>query len=375
MSDGSETAVIFSSDLLIVPSNIADAVLARMEAEAEVQSRAVYFTATHTHAGPGATTRGVLARAFGGAYRREVAQVTVDAFVAAGARAVGDLGPGSIASYSFAVPELIENRSRVVSATGHLVDDNVDLIAFRRLDEERQLVLARYSAHATVVGSRTMEFSAGYPGAAVDAAERILYSQAVAEQVCELLPVRQTTVLFAAGAVGSMGPRAPAGATDVERVLAMGESLGRQIADAISAMDIVGFSAHADLRYASVDVRMPPIQLRLAPGIRLSPFTARLLGIERRARVSALHLDSIRLAGLPVDVSGELAASWRTRNGVHLVVTSFSGGYSGYLSPDAYYDELYDGDSLAYETGIMSWTGPRQEAFFEALVTAATADP
>lgn len=56
--------------------------------------------------------------------------------------------------------------------------------------------------------------------------------------------------------------------------------------------------------------------------------------------------------------------------GIHLVPLSFNGAYVGYVSPDAYYGEVYDGGKLAYETAVMSWCGPDQEAYFSALFTA-----
>lgn len=371
ISDGQETAMLFSADLLVVPPNIAIGVLSKLDGELAIDRRGVYFTATHTHAGPGASTRGVLAAAFGGRYRHAVETAIVEQFVVAARRALEDLGPAGMSQYAVPVPELIKNRTRDRSLIGRLVDEWVDLVAFRRFDEERQLVLARYSAHATVIGAGFMEFSAGYPGATTDTAEQLSYLRAVEEQVCELLPVLETTVLFAAGAVGSMGPVAPPGASDIERARAMGVELGSIIAEAIPAMDLIGYENDIDVQFAGVTARMPPIQLRVAPGVRLSPLTARLLGLWRTARVSALRLGSVTFVGLPVDVSGELGAAWREEADGNLIMTSFSGGYAGYLSPDAYYGQLYDGDEFAYETGIMSWTGPRQEEYFRALTFAA----
>ncbi len=46
--------------------------------------------------------------------------------------------------------------------------------------------------------------------------------------------------------------------------------------------------------------------------------------------------------------------------------SSFCADYAGYISPDEYYN---DADAVSeYETGLMSWTGPHQEAFFTALM-------
>ena len=65
------------------------------------------------------------------------------------------------------------------------------------------------------------------------------------------------------------------------------------------------------------------------------------------------------------------------KQGLDLWVTSFSADYLGYISPDEYYHEVRDAKgNPEYETGLMSWAGPRQEAYFTALkdrmVTALT---
>jgi len=52
-----------------------------------------------------------------------------------------------------------------------------------------------------------------------------------------------------------------------------------------------------------------------------------------------------------------------------LWVTGFCGSYAGYISPDKYYGEIINKKgSLAYETGLMSWCGPDQEAYFTDLM-------
>jgi hypothetical protein len=65
--------------------------------------------------------------------------------------------------------------------------------------------------------------------------------------------------------------------------------------------------------------------------------------------------------------------AWGADRGIQLIPLSFSGDYLGYVSPDEYYGELRDGGGLAYETGIMSWTGPSQEEFVVTMARAMVA--
>ena len=51
-----------------------------------------------------------------------------------------------------------------------------------------------------------------------------------------------------------------------------------------------------------------------------------------------------------------------TQKGVNLMITSFNGGYVGYITPDKYYGM----DS--YETRTMNWFGPQNAAYFEELM-------
>jgi len=71
------------------------------------------------------------------------------------------------------------------------------------------------------------------------------------------------------------------------------------------------------------------------------------------------------LIGVPGDFSGELAADFENisrQKGVSLMITSFNGGYVGYITPDVYY-------SLpAYESLHMNWYGPHNAAYFEEVM-------
>lgn len=337
-------AAIVTADLLVVPPGIARRVRRAV-------SMPVLFTATHTHSGPGAAMPGLIARAFGGRYRRAVEATIVDAMIAAVERARRSTRPVEVSVRSIRAADLIRNRTREANATGYLVDPWLDLLAFEA-EHGARAALVRYSAHPTVIGPANLEFSAGYPGALRRAIE--------AREGGE--------VFFAGGALGSMGPVPPEAEIGFARASRYGEALAARLAG-------VGTRGTGEpaLGLVDVDVRVPPLQLRVARGVRLSPVLLGLNGVTRRARVSAVRIGDTVLVGVPGDLSGELSGrlrDWAGDRGVDLLLFGFSGAYVGYISPDAYYGELYDGGSLAYETGIMSWTGPAQARYFEGVVRA-----
>ncbi len=339
---------IVASDLLVVTQRIADDVRSSVGVP-------VLFTASHTHSGPGAAMPGLIGRAFGGAYRADVERAIAEAMIGALTAALGRAGEGlrpvRVLHGAAAVPQLIRNRAREETAGYPPVDGMLDLISFED-DSGRRLSLVRFSAHPTIIGASNLEFSAGYPG---------FLREAVAERL-------GGDAFFLPGAMGSMSPRAPDGADGFDRA----EGYAELLADALPAEPRV--IEVGELGVVDASPRSPPLQLRVAPRLRLSPVFLRLNGVTREARITLVRIGPLVLAGFPGDFSGELGADLRARaagRGAVLLPLSFSGTYLGYISPDAYYDELYDNSSLAYETGIMSWTGPGQERFFTELAYAA----
>jgi len=354
LDNGRNRAVVVGSDLLIVPHNVAKRVRSRVWAKLRIAASEVLFNATHTHSGPGAGTRGLVARLFAGRFRREVEQRIVETVVSAIEAAAARLSEAEIGWGSAPAPAFIRNRTRSSTEAAALVDDRIDYLAVHKPDGRRCCVV-RYSAHPTVIGSGNMEFSAGFPG---------YFRRHLEERGFD-------TVIYLAGAVGSMGPRVEAAGDDFEKAHIMGRGLGEAVKGSVHFRDTVS------LRSLGVSFLVPPLQLRFAPGWRLSPLFLRIAGIRRRAWMSAVAIDELLLVGLPCDLSGEIAAGWREEaaaSGIELVPLSFSGAYVGYVSPDAYYDDVYEAGEpgrLAYETAVMSWCGPDQEAFFTSLFSTA----
>ena len=85
--------------------------------------------------------------------------------------------------------------------------------------------------------------------------------------------------------------------------------------------------------------------------------------------MQSVRVGDMFFVGLPGDFSGEISAdwaAWAAGKGYDLWASSFCTAYIGYISPDKYYNN--PGATGEYETGMMSWTGPHQEAFFTELM-------
>jgi hypothetical protein len=204
---------------------------------------------------------------------------------------------------------------------------------------------ARLPAHATVLGSGEMQFHGDYPGVWQEVVEAETGGMA----------------LFAAGAVGSHGPRTTQ--PGWEGAQALGRSLARQVLDRRTGCAL---QSQVALGSVAVSFRLPPLRVRLDEHIQLRPWAARrVLPVSDETTLQGIRIGSWIWLSTPCDFSGELAlelkAQARTR-GVHCAVTSFNGDYVGYVIPTRY-------QSLnSYESRTMCFYGPTlTEGFMETL--------
>ena len=347
LGDGDSDAAIIGADMLIVPENVAEIARARIMAETVLKDGNILFNASRTHSGPGAFGPGPVSNAFSGAYDETAVDFLSKAFTDAVVQAFNALQPAYLASGSLPVPDYIRNRARDAA-----VDPFVDYLRVRQQDGDEGYVV-RYSAHPTVLGAGNMAFSADFPG----------YLQRRIED-----EVGGFAMYF--GGAGSMGPCAPGGANGFEQARALGFALADRVLEASRDAE---FSRSVAVRAVGVPITPPPFQLRLSKGWRLSPLLLALAGVDHDAWVGAVRLGKVILVGAPGDFSGEISVelhAWGREQGVDLWPLSFNADYVGYISPDAYYaDGPWENDGhFAYETGLMSWCGPNQEAYFTGLM-------
>ena len=345
-SDGSDTVVLLGTDMLIIPPNIAEMTIAKVAERTPLNANNIYFTASHTHCGPGGFAPGLASKISGGAYDPTVPQFLSSTFADAIVEAYGSMKPAQLAYGYVDAPQFIRNRTRNAPT-----DSSLNYMVVEQ-EGGRRCYVTRWSAHPTIFGGNMMEFSAEFPG----------------EMMRHIEQQTNQTAIYLGGAVGSSSPRTPEAPSTSERVTAYGQVLAQLVLEATEELD---FISYANVASVGIPVGVPPAQARpLSPKWRLSPVASKILGVPREGWMQGARIGDVMLIGLPFDVSGELSRKWRAeaaREGWDLWVTGFSAAYLGYLSPDEYYYEVDDKGRLDYETGLMSWIGPQAEAYFASL--------
>ncbi|MFA7692054.1 MAG: neutral/alkaline non-lysosomal ceramidase N-terminal domain-containing protein [Candidatus Hydrogenedentales bacterium] len=347
LSDGTDTVVILGLDMLIVPPNLAELTVNKVAEKTPLTSDDLYFTASHTHCGPGAFGPGLASKISAGKYDPAVPEFLASTFADAIVEAYNSMKPAQYAHGFIDAPEHIRNRTRQAE-----VDSFLNYMVVEQEGGKRCYV-CRWSAHPTIFGTDMMEFSAEFPG----------------EMTRFIEAKTNATAMYLGGGLGSMSPRAPDAPTPSERVKAYGQLLGELVVENTEELE---FMNYVDVASVRVPVGVPPAQARpLSPSWRLSPIASKILGVPQEGWIQGARVGSIILIGMPFDTSGELTREWHLQakeSGWDLWVTSFSGAYLGYLSPDRYYNDLDKHGVLDYEVGLMGWLGPRAESYFASLM-------
>ena len=368
LSDGKDTVVLVGADMLQTLPNLLELVERKVAARTPLASRNILYHTSHTHCGPGALAPGLAARISYGKYDPAVVEFLAEQFSGAIIEAWQKRAPAKLASGVLDIPEFIRNRTRNAP-----VDSAANFCVVQQ-NAGAKCILMRYSAHPTVYGERMTDFSAEYPGA---------FQREVEKET-------GTEAIYMGGAVGSMGPHPPdVPGEAAAQVKAMGQGLACRL---IAGMGELKFEDTVDIASFVFHFGMPQFQIRpMSPRWRFSPVFCRFLtGLPPVGRVQLARIGNMVFVGMPYDFSGETAREWRlwaAENGINLWVTSHSGAYLGYLSPDKYYNVVEPNGGMDYETGLMNWFGPNTEAYmtdlfhhgFEKLMGAplsyAPADP
>jgi hypothetical protein len=239
------------------------------------------------------------------------------------------------------MPEYVRNR--LVGRLGR-VDGDLSYLLVKQAGGDTA-VIGSFAAHATVLPSSVMEFSADYPGYWQHAVERVTGG----------------TTVFLGGGVGSHGPVAGAGSfAGAER---MGEALARAVVEQLPRTPLTN---RITFGVQGLEVSLPPLNARLTDGWRLRPWLARrLLPVEDKTLLQAFRLGDSIWISTPCDFSGELALNIKDAlrpRGFQTVITSFNGDYIGYVVSSRYYH------SAGYEPRLMSFFGPNVPDYFEELI-------
>ncbi|HEV3256043.1 MAG TPA: neutral/alkaline non-lysosomal ceramidase N-terminal domain-containing protein [Gemmataceae bacterium] len=329
---------VLTADLLLINAKLARAVLEGTG----LSPGQVYFTASHTHSGPGGWGDHPLEKLLGGRYDPAFFARLVDTMVAVVRRSRTALTPAELAVVS--VKTLGRQRNRLNPSAP--TDDRLTALVFRRPPPVPNVpvpnaaplaMLVVFSAHPTMFSQANHRLSADYPGE--------LVAQLRAQTGCR-------TVMFAAGAVGETTVIRNKDATEEEQARVLGKLLAGDLCPALAGAP---FERHVTLADLYVPVMMPPPRVHVSAGWTLSPVCTGWLA-DRQTHVHALRVGPALLVGFPGDYSGQLAlrlAAEARRSGLTVIATSFNGDYKGYFVSRESFINTWD-----YETRLMNFYGP-----------------
>ena len=334
VESGSGGVTILTADLLLVNAKLARAVVDK----AGLRPEEVYFTASHTHGGPGGwgdhPLEMLVAGAYDAGYFDELASQLAGVVRESRATTV----PAEI-GFVEARPAG-RQRNRVDPALP--THDALSALVFRppgaAPGAPPLAILAVFGAHATVSHPVPPRLGGDYPAALARELKRRTGAGAV---------------LFAAGAVGDASPARPAAKTQRASAEALGAALAGDLA---AALPSARFAARAEVASLRLDVDLPVLRLPFfAAWARFSPAASWWIA-GRRTHLHALRLGPAVLVGFPGDYSGHLAGRLTAavrRPGPSAVATSFDGDFKGYFVSG----ETFRRRSC-YETRWMSFYGP-----------------
>ena len=342
LQQGQTQAAIVSCDLLIIPPELTILLKQKMPSIGMDFSQ-VYIGATHSHNSIGGWGKRYIGELFAGKYDAAMVNQLADKIVQAINIAKGKAKPVQISYASMAQPDLVKNRT-----VGDKGTEDPFLRALYLQSKEpnaAKAILTSFAAHATTLSDSVMRLSRDYPGQLVDGLEKNLgFDQA----------------LHLAGAVGSMGPEEEASKTDWEQLTHLAKGLENAI-----QQNTISQQPQPNLQVLTLKLPMREPQWRFAKDWSFRHWLWTKLYGDYDNEVKMLRLGNLVMVGLPCDFSGELMkdlTDYAATKGKQLMVTSFNGGYVGYITKDSYYD------LPGYETRIMNWFGPGNAAYFSEVV-------
>ena len=340
---GERRIAFLSYDLLIVPPALAEKVEERKEA---LQVDFVYFSASHTHSGIGSWEESVGGQALAGAYHDDVLNNLLLATENSIKEATNNILGSEITYFHSDGNELVQNR-----LGGQFQrDGRVSNLEIERVDGS-SAIFTSYSAHATNIPSRGLAISNDYPGTLIIKLEKDTYDFA----------------LFMAGTVGSHAVNHPLDTMD-DRFNFI-DIYANALVDVIKSngkKEYLGDSV--SISYGEIPISFSLSQLRVSENLRLRNPVFNFLFAPINVNIKYLQINDVIMLGMPCDFSGEIVIenelyAYAEDRGKQLIITSFNGGYLGYITADHHYETTKRG-----EIREMNWVGPYHGMYFSKIV-------
>ena len=340
--DNGTPVFIISADLLLFPPSVKEKIETQLSEK--LPNSFLYFSATHTHNGLGGWDSSIAGQLIAGNYSEAWVNQISEGITNTLLKIKKEMAYGSISYYETDATGYAANR--LAGDTGK-VDSK--LRGFKLLREDStKAILVSFSAHATSISKKINSLSGDYPSALEAELEKNGYDFA----------------LFAAGMVGSHRLNGfteenfelteKAGKTLATKILK--ESVNSKESDSISIT-----TAHIPIQYGSS-------QLRIEKNWRLRDWAFRSLLRPLQGEITFLEIGGIILLGTSCDFSGEVYVDaglekLALSKGKQLIITSFNGNYTGYITLDDHYDHYKKEEVMA-----MNWVGPNFGKYYEEII-------
>lgn len=337
IDNGRRSCFIITADLLLFPPVI------KNELEATHKNSFFYFAGTHTHNGIGGWNNSIGGQFILGDYDAKWVKSTVESIAVALQSAKANAMPSSLSYWETDASEYAENR--LVGEAG-LLEGTLRGLKIKRQDSSKA-ILTSFSAHPTSISKKSTALSADYPGALITKFENSGYAFS----------------MFLAGMVGSHRWKNPKLA-DFELV--------EQEADVLfaKASQVESTPAQDSIAMATIHIplQLGPSQLRLSKNWKLRDWVFRALMGKLKGEITYLRLGNIILLGTSCDFSGEIYVAHRLgeqaqKEGKNLIITSFNGNYTGYITLDERYDQV-----SKEEVRAMNWVGPYYGGYYAGII-------
>ena len=346
LREGQQKLVIVSADLLIMPPNIIDSVIALLAGDGLDRSQ-IFFSATHSHSSIGGWAYGFVGKQFAGKENRNIEKWLIQQIRKAVLNALSDLNPAMIGSGSFNASQY--TRNRLIGKSGEK-NNEFNFLVIEQTGK-RKAIIGSYSAHATTLGDKNMELSADYPG---------YWERKIESTSADI-------ALFCAGSVGSQSPVGPGKGFELPK------NIGEALADSLNMRLIsIKLNEKPILSALSLKIFLPDYHFRLTNNINVSTgLSKKLMPVPKNVYLQAMRINNMIWIFTPGDFSGESALLIKkdlAPHGFEAFVSSFNGSYVGYIVPGKYFN------INNYETRLMGWFGPTMGDYIMDLIEKMIGD-
>lgn len=336
---GDKPCYLISVDLLLFPPALKQKLADHFSASK--QNPFLYLSATHTHNGIGCWHDSTVGNVVLGTYDETWVAQTASKIANAIEEIEHNIQPASISYWEADAREYAENRLK----PGAPHDGMLRGLKLNRADNTTAHLIT-FSAHATSISKKSKSLSGDYPAAVVDS----------------LTKSTNSFGMFMAGMVGSHR-LAGIDAGEFDLVAKAGSMLSEKIIDAPSAQK----SDSIKLITAHIPIPFGPSQLRITKDWKLRNWAFSWLVNPLQGELTYLQLGDIILIGTPCDFSGEIfvnhIAEVAAQQNKKVIITSFNGDYTGYITEDEHYETLQKEEVMT-----LNWVGPYYGSYFTEMI-------